>query len=80
MYAPTYLRDVISYYAPNLHTFDATAKLKIRTPGRVIVLGSFFEVGGIYEQIGTVLAHLRQSGRIVVAQAQYANVRIWVLR
>lgn len=80
VYAPTYLRDVIEYYAPNLRAVDAAANLKIQTRGRVIVLGSFFEVPGMYEQIGTVLAHLRQSGRIVTEQAQYANVRIWVLR
>jgi uncharacterized membrane protein len=80
VYAPTYLRDVIQYYAPTLTAVDASANLKIRTRGRVIVLGSFFEVPGMYEQIGTVLAHLRQSGRIVTDQAQYANVRIWVLQ
>lgn len=80
VYAPTYLRDVIHYYAPKIPTYDASGDLLIPTPGRVIVLGSFFEVGGMYEQIGTVLAHLRQHGRVIVSKAQYANVRIWVLQ
>jgi hypothetical protein len=80
VYAPTYLRDVITYYAPDIPKFDATGDLEIDTPGRVIVLGSFFEVDGMYEQIGTVLAHLRQNGRSIVYKARYSNVRVWVLR
>ncbi len=33
VYAPTYLRDVITYYAPDIPKFDATGDLEIDTPG-----------------------------------------------
>ena len=80
VYGPTYLRDVITYYAPDIPKFDVTGDLEIDTPGscdrsRELLRGR--------RDVRTDRDRARSSPpncRSIVYKARYSNVRVWVLR
>jgi 4-amino-4-deoxy-L-arabinose transferase-like glycosyltransferase/O-antigen/teichoic acid export membrane protein len=79
--APAYLRPLVSYYQPALHSVDqrAMAGTTVRlteNAHHVFVLGSFFDVGGERAQIVALLHHLDRT-RERLHTWRFANVRVW---
>jgi hypothetical protein len=63
LYAPVYLNDVIEYYTPGIRSHAVgTGRVTVPKHGRVFLLASFLDTGGVAGEVGSaryVLAHSR---------------------
>jgi 4-amino-4-deoxy-L-arabinose transferase-like glycosyltransferase len=82
LYTPDYLRDVISYYTPNLHA-HVLAGPNPSVPGRggVFLLASFLEAPGKAAMVGSASYALAHDGRHrLVATNTREKIYIWEYR
>jgi uncharacterized membrane protein len=79
IYAPTYLREVVHYYAPEIPADNISGGRKLPRQGRVFVVGSFFDVPGTYAELGTVLTQVKERGHKIVGHWRFVNVQVWEL-
>ncbi|UGS37884.1 glycosyltransferase family 39 protein [Capillimicrobium parvum] len=81
LYQPKYLRDVVTYYAPDLHARPLQGALDgpVAPAGRVFVLGSFQDQRG---ERDAVRAGLRELARTRDLQERFKRpqVKVWVYR
>jgi uncharacterized membrane protein len=79
VFAPDYLRDVVDYYSPGIPAESLSQAQKKGMPGdgRVFLLGSFLDYGGISEQVGTARSELDGS-RQLVDTINRKRIHIWV--
>jgi len=80
LYEPSYLADVIAYYAPDIDALPLGSKLPPGT-GTVWVLATDRVLGAedSSAKVGSVLADLQQT-RQLVDTINRPNVRVWELR
>lgn len=80
LYEPSYLADVIAYYAPDIDALPLGSKLPAGT-GTVWVLATDRVLGAedSAAKVGSVLADLQQTRRLVDT-INRPNVRVWELR
>ncbi|MEJ7648529.1 MAG: glycosyltransferase family 39 protein [Nakamurella sp.] len=81
VYAPSFLKDEIAYYAPRTSITVASTFVPGRIPDlagrRIFVLGSFLDQQGVSAQVGKVLADLQNSGWEQRSVQSFANVTVW---
>jgi hypothetical protein len=78
LYNPVYLEAVVHYYGPDLHLAPiGDWRAVADRPGRVFVIGSFFDKRDISSRAGAVLAKLERTRRLV-ATFRRPQIRVWV--
>jgi uncharacterized membrane protein len=79
VFAPDYLRDVVSYYSPGIPAEPLTRTQKEGMPdgGRVFLLASFLDDGGVSSAVGTAKYDLGQAHKLVDT-INRKRIHIWV--
>ncbi|MCW3064408.1 MAG: hypothetical protein JWN32_1580, partial [Solirubrobacterales bacterium] len=79
LYAPSYLADVIQYYAPHVRARPLGPSTPVPRHGRVFVLASFLDVPGTAAATGNQVAKLRRQ-RGLVGSFRVPQIRVWEFR
>ena len=80
VYAPRYLEDVVSYYAPALRRQPVTERLPSPNKGRrVFLVASFLDHPDVARRTGAAVWKLRRQGRLV-GRIERHQVSTWVFR
>jgi Dolichyl-phosphate-mannose-protein mannosyltransferase len=78
VYAPSYLRDVVGYYAPGIDARPLGSKPPLPTHGRrTIVLGSFLNQPGPARKVGAAVGLLKYKHRVVKTIVD-PGIKVWV--
>jgi hypothetical protein len=81
LYTPNYLRDVVAYYAPRLHSEPLHDPARQAAGAkRVFLLGSFLDTAGEAGKVGAARYDLGHGPRRLVAAHSDQQVRTWVYR
>jgi hypothetical protein len=76
IYVPSYLTDVVRYYAPKLRAQPMGRALPTHSRGRIFVMGSFLAMPTYAGQTGGLIAQLGQHHRLLHRETR-SQVRIW---
>jgi Dolichyl-phosphate-mannose-protein mannosyltransferase len=77
IYAPEYLRDVVSYYLPGIHAEALSDVHRMPTRGRVFLLGSFLDDPGTAQALGSARYELGQKPRHLIDSDNLKRIHIW---
>jgi hypothetical protein len=77
VFAPGYMRDVVTYYAPDLNQEPLPGDAESSPTGRVFLVASFLEDESIASRVAEARRTLKAQGHRVVATGKHENVRTW---
>jgi hypothetical protein len=79
LYAPDYLRDVVGYYSPGVHTESLSEARQhgMPTHGHVFLLGSFLDDPGTAAQVGSGRYELGQRPHRLIRSISRKRIHIW---
>jgi hypothetical protein len=77
VFAPGYLRDVVSYYAPRLDQEPLPAPGEEKPRGRVFVVASFLEDESVAARVAAAREELKADGRELIGTSKHERIRTW---
>jgi uncharacterized membrane protein len=77
VFAPGYLRDVVTYYAPQLRQQPLPVPGEEPPRGRVFVVASFFEDPGVASRVAAAREELIAQGHVLRRTSVHARIRTW---
>lgn len=77
VFAPGYLRDVVTYYAPQLRQQPLPVPGEEQPRGRVFVVASFLDEPAIADRVAAARDELVAGGHTLVRTSEHKRIRTW---